>query len=231
MNSRLSIVVASLSLAAAACGTSSSTGDGGTAGTSGSAGAGGGGTAGSTGTAGATATNQSVTERNKNPSRDGAFVQPTLTKAAAATMTMTSGFNATFTGTTYASPLYFENGPGGKGIFIAVTTGNDVFALDETTGAIVWMRNIGSSPQDRAAGQRRQVPHRSPHACREPACRRRAVADAVRRGRDRGGDDLAARGPRAVARRRHGEARLAGRRVDGARVGRDDVHAAAGKSA
>src|SRR5262245_15842868 len=152
MNSRLSIVVASLSLAAAACGTSSSTGDGGTAGTSGSAGAGGGGTAGSTGTAGATATNQSVTERNKNPSRDGAFVQPTLTKAAAATMTMTSGFNATFTGTTYASPLYFENGPGGKGIFIAVTTGNDVFALDETTGAIVWMRNLRSSPQDSGAG-------------------------------------------------------------------------------
>jgi len=150
MNARLSIALASLSsLAAAACGTSSATGDGGTAGTSGSAGSGGSST---TGTAGAPAGNQSVTERNKNPSRDGAFVQPTLTKAAAATMTMTSGFDATFTGTTFASPLYFENGPGGKGVFIAVTTGNDVFALDETTGAQVWMRNIGSSPQDSGAG-------------------------------------------------------------------------------
>jgi outer membrane protein assembly factor BamB len=42
--------------------------------------------------------------------------------------------------------------PGGTGAFFAVTTGNDVFALDETTGAVKWMRNIGSSPQDSGAG-------------------------------------------------------------------------------
>ena len=52
----------------------------------------------------------------------------------------------------FASPLYLENGPGGKGVFFAVTTGNDVFALDETTGAMVWMHNIGSSPQHSGAG-------------------------------------------------------------------------------
>ncbi len=46
----------------------------------------------------------------------------------------------------WASPLYLQNGPGGKGVFFAVTTGNDVFALDETTGATVWTHNIGSSP-------------------------------------------------------------------------------------
>ena len=40
----------------------------------------------------------------------------------------------------------FEQGPGGKGIFVAVTTGNDVYALDETTGAVVWHVNVGSSP-------------------------------------------------------------------------------------
>ena len=51
----------------------------------------------------------------------------------------------------WASPLYLENGPGGKGVFFAVTTGNDVFALDETTGAMVWMHNIGSSPHGTAA--------------------------------------------------------------------------------
>ena len=44
-------------------------------------------------------------------------------------------FAASFTGSTWASPLYLDNGPGGKGVFFAVTTGNDVFALDETTGA------------------------------------------------------------------------------------------------
>ena len=43
------------------------------------------GIAGSPGTGGGTpvATNQSVLERNKNPSRDGHFIQPTLTKTAA----------------------------------------------------------------------------------------------------------------------------------------------------
>jgi outer membrane protein assembly factor BamB len=93
-----------------------------------------------------------VLERNKNPSRDGHFVQPTLTKAAAATMAKDAAFAATFPGAMWASPLYFENGPGGKGVFFAVTTGNDVFALDETTGAVVWMKNLGQSPSDTGAG-------------------------------------------------------------------------------
>jgi len=88
----------------------------------------------------------SVLERNNHPSRDGHFQQPLLTRAAAATMASDAAFRATFTGNMWASPLYLENGPGGKGVFFAVTTGNDVIALDETTGATVWTRNIGSSP-------------------------------------------------------------------------------------
>ncbi len=91
-------------------------------------------------------TSQSVLERNNHPSRDGVFVQPKLTKAAAATLALETGFKATFTGNMWASPLYLEHGPKDKGVFFAVTTGNDVFALDETTGATVWTRNIGSSP-------------------------------------------------------------------------------------
>jgi len=46
----------------------------------------------------------------------------------------------------HASPLYLENGPGGKGVFFVETIANDVFAFDETTGAVVWQRNIGPSP-------------------------------------------------------------------------------------
>src|SRR4051812_43317344 len=88
----------------------------------------------------------SVLERNKHPSRDGYFVEPALTSAAAARMAMDTGFTAVFPGTMYASPLFLENGPHGKGVFFAVTTGNDVFALDETTGAVVWTHNIGPSP-------------------------------------------------------------------------------------
>jgi hypothetical protein len=55
-----------------------------------------------------------------------------------------SGFSPSFSGAMWASPLYVENGPGGKGVFIAVSTNNDVVALDETTGAMVWTRNIGT---------------------------------------------------------------------------------------
>jgi len=148
MNSRLLISLASLSFVAGACGSAAL--KGGTGGTTG-----GGGTTGSggaTGAAGAPSGNQSVLERNKNPSRDGHFIQPALTKAAAATMSRNTGFAASFAGNMWASPLYIENGPGGTGAFFAVTTGNDVFALDETTGAVKWMRNIGSSPQDSGAG-------------------------------------------------------------------------------
>jgi hypothetical protein len=57
---------------------------------------------------------------------------------------METTFAATFTGATWASPLYLQNGPNSKGAFFTVTNGNDVFALDETSGAIVWTKNIGT---------------------------------------------------------------------------------------
>jgi hypothetical protein len=98
------------------------------------------------------APSNSVLERNNHPSRDAHFIQPALTKAAAATMTFEAGFQANFPGAMFASPLYLENGPGGKGVFFAVTNLNDVFALDETTGAVVWKHNIGASPTASGAG-------------------------------------------------------------------------------
>ena len=142
-----------LMFVSSACSSTAATGDGGPGGTTGNAGTGASGDGGAAGTTGGggrggatTTANQSVLERNKNPSRDGHFIQPGLTKAAAATMSRSTGFAATFSGDMWASPLYMENGPGGTGAFFAVTTGNDVIALDETTGAVKWMRNLGSSP-------------------------------------------------------------------------------------
>jgi hypothetical protein len=88
----------------------------------------------------------SVLERNNHPSRDGHFIQPKLTKAAAATMALDTGFQALFGGFIYGSPLYLENGPAGRGVFLAATSGNYVYAFDETTGAVVWMHSIGSAP-------------------------------------------------------------------------------------
>jgi hypothetical protein len=133
--------------AAASGGRAASAGRGGNA-TAGRSGAGSGAGTGSTpiaGTGSTTPSGDSVLERNNHPSRDGHFVQPKLTKAAAAKLTKDT-FAANFTGNMWASPLYFENGPGGKGAFFAVTTGNDVFALDETSGSVLWMKHLGDSP-------------------------------------------------------------------------------------
>ncbi len=105
-----------------------------------------------TGNAPAAASGNSVLERNNHASRDGHFVQPALTRAAAATLVRDATFAGTFAGNMWASPLYLENGPGGRGVFFVVTTGNDVIALDETSGAAVWTHNIGASPMNSGAG-------------------------------------------------------------------------------
>jgi putative pyrroloquinoline-quinone binding quinoprotein len=98
------------------------------------------------------ASGASVLTRNNHETRDGFFVQPTLTKAAAATMALDPTFNAKFVGAMWASPLYMENGPGGNGAFIVAATNNNVYALDEATGAMLWMHNIGAAPAKSGAG-------------------------------------------------------------------------------
>jgi hypothetical protein len=99
---------------------------------------------------------ESVLERNKHASRDGNFTQVMLTKsavAAAPAKVKDAAFAATFTGSMWASPVYLAGAtPGSPGIFFAVTTGNDVVALDETDGHVIWKTNIGSSPQQSGAG-------------------------------------------------------------------------------
>ena len=101
------------------------------------------GTSGSGG-AGSSGTSPSVLERNNHPSRDGHFLQPTLTREAAAKMALDTAFTATYSGAVLGSPLYFANGPGGNGIFVVATSGNDVYAFDEATGAMVWTTNLGT---------------------------------------------------------------------------------------
>jgi len=89
----------------------------------------------------------SVLQRNNHASRDGLFTQPDLAKAAVmGTAKKSMDATVPFSGSMWASPLYVENGPDGKGVFIVATTGNDVLALDETDGHTVWMTNVGSAP-------------------------------------------------------------------------------------
>lgn len=117
---------------------------GGTAGMTGAAGTPGGtGGRGTAGAAGGSASTGSVLERNNHPNRDGHFIQPALTRQAVMAMAADTGFPAPFTGNTWGSPLYIENGPGGAGAFIIATTGNDVIAMREN-GMVAWTRSIGT---------------------------------------------------------------------------------------
>src|SRR6059058_5552878 len=85
-----------------------------------------------------------VTQEHNNLSRDGVYIDAAFTTTAAANLTRDLGFNGTIVGNVYAQPLYVEDGPGGVAMVIAVTESNNVYALNATTGAIVWQRNVGT---------------------------------------------------------------------------------------
>ena len=86
-----------------------------------------------------------VTQHHRHDSRDGLYLDPLFTPAAAANLTRDLNFNGTIVGNVYAQPLYIDatsspNGP----MVIAVTESNNVYALNATTGAIIWQRNVGT---------------------------------------------------------------------------------------
>ena len=85
-----------------------------------------------------------VTQHHNHDSRDGLYIDPAVTQAAAANVTRDTNFNGTIVGNVYAQPLYIEGGPSGP-VVIAVTESNNVYALNATTGAIVWQRNVGTA--------------------------------------------------------------------------------------
>ena len=54
-------------------------------------------------------------------------------------------FNGTIVGHVHAQPLYIEGGPNGP-MIIAVTASNNIYALNATTGAVIWQRtDIGTA--------------------------------------------------------------------------------------
>ncbi len=91
-----------------------------------------------------TVVDQSVTQRGGDSARTAHWVNAALTTANVAKMAMDADFNATFTGEMSAVPLFLAGTTPGKGMFFAATTQNDVYALDETTGATLWTMNIGA---------------------------------------------------------------------------------------
>jgi PQQ enzyme repeat len=79
-----------------------------------------------------------VTEEHNNPSRDGVYIDRGFTPANAAGLRRDLNFD----GNVYAQPLYVEGGPNGP-VIIAVTESNNVYALNATTGTVIWVRNLG----------------------------------------------------------------------------------------
>ena len=90
-------------------------------------------------------TQVNVTQEHNNPSRDGVYVDAAFTPSAAANLTRDLGFDGTISGHVYAQPLYIEGGKNGP-MIIAVTESNNVYALNATTGTVIWQRtDIGPS--------------------------------------------------------------------------------------
>jgi hypothetical protein len=96
-----------------------------------------------------TATGASVLERNNGPNRNGVFVQPTLTRARAATMVLDRTFDGTVSGNVFASPLFVDGTPG---VFVIATENNQISVLDENTGRPVWQRTYGTPAGRTGAG-------------------------------------------------------------------------------
>ena len=80
-----------------------------------------------------------VTQKNNNPSRDGLYIDPAFTPGNAADLVRDLNFNGTIVGNVHAQPLYIEGGPNGP-MIIAVTASNNIYALNATTGAVIWQR-------------------------------------------------------------------------------------------
>jgi hypothetical protein len=87
---------------------------------------------------------QSVVTYHNAPGRSGVYVAPGLTLAAAANIHPDTGFNAAISGNVYAQPLYWQATAGATGVIIIPTEANIVYALNATTGAIVWQTKLAA---------------------------------------------------------------------------------------
>jgi hypothetical protein len=85
-----------------------------------------------------------VLQHHANPTRDGSYVEPALTQAAAGTVHRDTTFSSPLPGPVYAQPLYVANGPGGRPALIVATEQNAVLALDAADGSQIWLSNLGS---------------------------------------------------------------------------------------
>jgi hypothetical protein len=80
----------------------------------------------------------SVLQFHMNASRDGHYVDPSLTPARAGSLAIDPTFDAPVRGPLRSQPLYVSNGVNGRPTIYVADDSNDVYALDEQTGAPFW---------------------------------------------------------------------------------------------
>src|SRR5262245_12311671 len=85
-----------------------------------------------------------VRQQHNHLSRDGLYIDSAFTRTAAANLRRDLNFNGTISGSVYAQPLYIENGPGGVAMIIVATETNRVYALNASTGSVIWQRFVGA---------------------------------------------------------------------------------------
>jgi hypothetical protein len=88
----------------------------------------------------------SVLVEHLHPNRDGAYVEPLMTKAFAASLHVVPGFAGAFDTMTYAELLYVDGlRPGVDAVYV-VTSSNHVTALDAANGRPIWDKVLGPIP-------------------------------------------------------------------------------------
>jgi outer membrane protein assembly factor BamB len=84
-----------------------------------------------------------VLQHHRSAGRDGLYVLPTLTRAAAARVR--ADFTASLPGSSfYAQPLYVAGVNGGPSLLVVASEQDVVSALDAATGKVVWQRQLGT---------------------------------------------------------------------------------------
>ncbi len=91
------------------------------------------------------ASEAAVHQYHNSASRNGLYIAPTLSRAAAAGLHREGAFQVRLPGPTYAQPLFWAGTrPGDRDLLIAATEQNQVVAVDAASGALVWQRSLGA---------------------------------------------------------------------------------------
>lgn len=99
---------------------------------------------------GATPTDTTVAFYHGAPDRAGNYIVPGLNWQSAATVRRDQVFDGRIEGHVYAQPLYWRPPGSEHGLIIAATESDFVYALDASSGHIVWRSSVGR-PVARAA--------------------------------------------------------------------------------